>query len=149
MKFHNPFGVALVATLGVGVGLLLIGGIETLSTILLYVGTALFLSLGLEPIDAFLVRRGLRRAIAVLITVVLVLALFAGIVLVVVPVIFGQVAQLISQVEDFVQNTSWDDFVGDIETWIQSTFPGIQIDVIAGYVTDWFNSLDLGSISGT
>ena len=31
MKVHNPFRVALVATLGVGVGLLIIGGIQTLS----------------------------------------------------------------------------------------------------------------------
>ena len=51
MKVHNPFRVAFVATLGVGLGLLLIGSIQTLSTILLYVGTALFLSLGLEPVD--------------------------------------------------------------------------------------------------
>ena len=38
MKVHNPFRVAFVATLGVGLGLLLIGSIQTLSTILLYVG---------------------------------------------------------------------------------------------------------------
>ena len=61
MKVHNPFRVAFVATLGVGLGLVLIGSIQTLSTILLYVGTALFLSLGLDPIVAWLVRRKLPR----------------------------------------------------------------------------------------
>ena len=54
MKVHNPFRVAFVATLGVGLGLLLITSIQTLSTILLYVGTALFLSLGLDPIISWL-----------------------------------------------------------------------------------------------
>ena len=69
MKVHNPFRVAFVATLGVGLGLLLIGSIQTLSTILLYVGTALFLSLGLDPIVALLERRRLPRWVAVLITI--------------------------------------------------------------------------------
>ena len=69
MKVHNPFRVAFVATLGVGLGLLLIGSIQTLSTILLYVGTALFLSLGLDPIVACLERRRMPRWAAVLITI--------------------------------------------------------------------------------
>jgi predicted PurR-regulated permease PerM len=150
MKIHNPFRVALVATLGVGVGLVLIGGIQTLSTILLYVGTALFLSLGLEPIISFLERRRLPRWAAVLITILLVLALFAGIILVVVPVIVSQIAQLISQIEAFANSyTSWDDFITSVQDWAQQTFPAINFDEVAGYVTDWFSSLDLGNISGT
>lgn len=59
MKIHNPFRTALVATLGVGLGILLIGSLQNLSTVLLYVGTALFLSLGLDPVVAFLERRKL------------------------------------------------------------------------------------------
>ena len=62
MKLHNPFRTALLATLGVGLGLLLIGSIQNLQTILLYVGTALFLSLGLDPI----VVRGIVVVLAVL-----------------------------------------------------------------------------------
>ena len=65
MKVHNPFRVAFVATLGVGLGLLLITSIQTLSTILLYVGTALFLSLGLDPIISWLEKRRLPRWAAV------------------------------------------------------------------------------------
>jgi predicted PurR-regulated permease PerM len=150
MKLHNPFRVALVATLGVGVGLLLIGSVNTLSTILLYVGTALFLSLGLEPIISFLERRKMRRWLAVLITILGVLAVFAGIILMVVPIIVGQIAQLITQIEDFASNyTSWPDFFEDAQEWAQSTFPAVDFDTVTGYVTDWFNSLDLGNVSGT
>ena len=97
MKVHNPFRVAFVATLGVGLGLVLIGSIQTLSTILLYVGTALFLSLGLDPIVAWLERRRLPRWAAVVITILGVLAAFAGIVLMVLPVIFDQIGQLIAR----------------------------------------------------
>ena len=68
MKIHNPFRVAFLATLGVGLGLVLIASIQTLSTILLYVGTALFLSLGLDPVISFLERRRLPRWAAVVVT---------------------------------------------------------------------------------
>ena len=83
MKVHNPFRVAFVATLGVGLGLLFISSLQTLSTILLYVGTALFVSLGLDPIVAWLERRRMPRWAAVLVTILGVLAVFAGIVLIV------------------------------------------------------------------
>ena len=61
VKVHNPFRVAFVATLGVGLGLLFLGSLQTLSTILLYVGTALFVSLGLDPIVGWLERRRMPR----------------------------------------------------------------------------------------
>ena len=83
MKLHNPFRTALVATLGVGLGIMLIQSVQTLSTILLYVGTALFLSLGLDPMVSWLTRRRLPRWAAVLITILVVLGVFAGIVLMV------------------------------------------------------------------
>jgi len=44
VKLHHPFRTALIATLGVGVGILIITSVQSLSTILLYVGTALFLA---------------------------------------------------------------------------------------------------------
>ncbi len=36
MKVHNPFRTALVATLGVGLGLVIITGVQSLSTVLLF-----------------------------------------------------------------------------------------------------------------
>ncbi|KLD33598.1 membrane protein, partial [Xanthomonas perforans] len=95
--------MALLATLGVGVGLLLIGSVQNLSTILLYVGTALFLSLGLDPVVSFLERRGLPRWAAVLVTILAVLGVFAGIIFMVVPIIVSQIAQLVSQIEQLLQ----------------------------------------------
>lgn len=147
VKIHNPFRVALVATLGVGLGLLLIGSIQTLSTILLYVGTALFLSLGLDPIVAWLERRGLRRWLAVLITILFVLALFAGILLMIVPIIVQQVGQLVAAIADLVESGTWDP-VPQIQDWLHSTFPLLDVDAVFQYIEDWFASLDLGTIGG-
>jgi predicted PurR-regulated permease PerM len=149
MKIHNPFRVALVATLGVGLGLLLIASIQTLSTILLYVGTALFLSLGLDPIISWLERRGLPRWAAVLITILGVLGIFAGIVLMVVPIIVAQVAQLIAAIQDLFSTMTWEEFIGGILGWAQDTFPGIRVDEVWSYIEDWYTSLDLGSIGST
>jgi predicted PurR-regulated permease PerM len=150
MKVHNPFRVALVATLGVGVGLLLIGSVQTLSTILLYVGTALFLSLGLEPVVSWLERRKLPRWAAVLITILGVLALFAGIILMIVPIIAGQITQLVNQITDWVQGTRFDDVIDGINAWLLSNFPGLQpsfIEDTLANVQDWLLG-NWGSITG-
>jgi predicted PurR-regulated permease PerM len=148
MKVQNPFRVAFVATLGVGLGLLFIGSIQTLSTILLYVGTALFLSLGLDPIVAFLERRRMKRWLAVLITILGVLAVFAGIILIVLPVIIGQISQLITQITTTVREGKWDDIVAVAQDWVHQRFPALDVDAAWGYVQDWFGSLDVGSIGG-
>src|SRR6478736_9826353 len=111
MKLHSPFRTALLATLGVGLWLLLIGSIQNLQTILLYVGTALFLSLGLDPIVAWLERRKLPRWAAVLVTILGVLAVFAGIILIVVPVLVDQVTQLVTQISKSFEGTNLNDMV--------------------------------------
>lgn len=132
MKFQNPFRVAFVATLGVGLGLLFISSVSTLSTILLYIGTALFLSLGLEPVVAFLERRRMKRWLAVLITILAVLAAFAGIVLLIVPIIVSQVSQLVGTITDFLSSRTLDQFVDESNKWLSAQFPGLP----AGFVED-------------
>ena len=148
MKLHNPFRTALLATLGVGLGLLLIGSIQNLQTILLYVGTALFLSLGLDPIVAWLERRKLPRWAAVLVTILAVLAAFAGIVLMIVPIIVQQIGQLVSTIQDLAEEGTFDDPVGAIQEWIRTVFPALNVDEVWGYIEDWYNSLDVGQIGG-
>ncbi|MCP2636707.1 AI-2E family transporter [Microbacterium sp. HD4P20] len=148
MKIHNPFRVALVATLGVGLGLLLIGSIQTLSTILLYVGTALFLSLGLDPIVGWLERRKLPRWAAVLVTILGVLAAFAGIILMVVPIIVGQVGQLITEIQELVEDGTWNP-VEEFRGWLTETFPLLRVDDVFEYVQEWLNTLDYGAIGST
>lgn len=148
MKLHSPFRTALVATLGVGLGLLLIGSIQNLSTILLYVGTALFLSLGLDPIVAWLERRGLPRWAAVVITILAVLAAFAGILLTVVPIIVGQVSQLVGTIQVWVEQGAADP-VEDLRQWLKATFPLLLVDDVFLYVQEWLATLDYGQIGGS
>lgn len=150
MKLHHPFRTALVATLGVGVGILLITSIQSLSTILLYVGTALFLALGLDPLVSWLERKGLPRWAALLITFAAVIAVITGIVVIVIPVLVGQISQLIAQIQTLVSRVvdgQWDP-VADLHGWLQATFPTLKVDEVFSYVADWANSLDYGKIGG-
>ncbi|MET0297218.1 MAG: AI-2E family transporter [Microbacterium sp.] len=145
MKIQHPFRTALIATLGVGVGLLLIGGVQTLSTILLYVGTALFLSLGLDPVISWLQRRRLPRWAAVLIVLLALLILLAGVMLLIVPIIAQQIGQLVKAIAKVVDSGT---FLPDIEDWVTGIFPGVDIGEITAYVQDWLSSLDYASIGG-
>jgi predicted PurR-regulated permease PerM len=144
VKIQNPFRVALVATLGVGLGMVLIGSVQTLSTILLYVGTALFLSLGLEPMVAFLERRRLPRWAAVLVTLLIVLLVIAGIVLTIAPIITGQVSQLVDQITNLIRSNS----ALDLTHWLHATFPNLDVDAATSYVQNWLTK-NLNAISGS
>lgn len=145
MKIHNPFRTALVATLGVGLGILLISSVQTLSTVLLYLGTALFLSLGLDPLVSFLERRRLPRRLAVVVTILAVLGVFVGIVLIILPVLVDQISQLIAQISAIVQRGN---LIPDLKEWMQATFPNLLVDDVFTYVTDWLTT-NLTEIGGS
>ncbi|MBO0981469.1 AI-2E family transporter [Microbacterium sp. SD291] len=145
MKIHSPFRTALVATLGVGLGILLIGSLQSLSTVLLYVGTALFLSLGLDPLVSLLERKRLPRWLAVLVTILAVLGVFSGVVLVVLPVLVDQISQLIAQITAIVQRGT---FLDDLREWMLDTFPNLKVDEVFEFVATWLDT-NLTEIGGS
>ncbi|CAN7329579.1 AI-2E family transporter [Microbacterium maritypicum] len=145
MKIHNPFRTALVATLGVGLGILLINSVQNLSTVLLYLGTALFLSLGLDPLVSFLERRRLPRWLAVIVTILAVLGIFVGIVLIVLPVLVDQISQLIAQITAIVQRGT---AIDDLKQWMTDAFPNLRVDDVFTYVEDWLTT-NLTEIGGS
>ncbi|GAA4481719.1 AI-2E family transporter [Microbacterium panaciterrae] len=145
MKLHNPFRTALVATLGVGLGILLLQSLQSLSTILLYVGTALFLSLGLDPMVSWLTRRRLPRWAAVLVTILVVLGVFSGIVLMVIPILVSQISLLVQQITSIVNSGT---AMADFKHWLEGLLPNLDVDTVFGYVNDWVNK-NLGDISNS
>ncbi|WP_292832622.1 AI-2E family transporter [Microbacterium sp.] len=150
MKLQHPFRTALIVTLGVGVGIMLIQSVSSLSTILLYVGTALFLSLGLDPLVSWLERRGLPRWAALLITFVALLAAFGGIIVMIVPIIAGQITQLVGQIQELVASAvsgEWNP-VETLTNWLHETFPMLNVDQLFTYISDWYETLDVGQIGG-
>lgn len=57
--------VGLLGALGIGVGLVIWGMVSTLSAVLLYVGLALFVVLGMDPLISCVQRKGVPRPVAV------------------------------------------------------------------------------------
>ncbi|WP_022899732.1 AI-2E family transporter [Humibacter albus] len=124
MKIQNAFRVGLIGTLGVGLGILILSAIVSLSTVVTYIGAALFLALGLEPIIAFLERRKLPRWSSIVIVLVVILSLLGLLLWAIIPIIVKQASSLVEKITEFVQNGTYEDwYVG-----LQKQFPGIDFD---------------------
>jgi predicted PurR-regulated permease PerM len=142
VRIQNAFRLALVGTLGVGAGLLILSAVASLSTILTYVGAALFLALGLEPAVSGLERRGLPRWAAILLVVLGVAALVAALLLAVIPIIVEQIGELIALIPVIIAQLNRVDWI----EWLQEQFPLLKIDEISeqagAALTDFFTNPD-------
>jgi predicted PurR-regulated permease PerM len=111
------------------------GAIVTLSTILTYIGASLFLALGLDPAVSWLERHKFPRWTAILTVLVALLAVVAGLVLAVVPVIVDQTNRLIAQVPTVVKAMSDPHLIKNI----QATVPDfINVQNVLDSITKFF-----------
>ncbi|MFS0893857.1 AI-2E family transporter [Microbacterium sp. 179-I 3D3 NHS] len=138
----NPFMFGLLGALGVLVALVIGGIVDQLATVLVYIGVAIFLALGLDPIVRFIERK-LPRAAAVAIVVAAVVVAFAGIILSIVPLLIEQISNLISDgpqmIEDFMNSAWFKDVSGQFGSTIEDAVEGVL-----GFVQDPDNFLDIG-----
>ncbi|HEY0249026.1 MAG TPA: AI-2E family transporter [Gryllotalpicola sp.] len=143
MKIQNAFRLGLVGTLGVGVGILILTSIVNLTTVITYIGAALFIALGLEPLIEFLERRGVPRWASIVIVFVVVLGVAVGVIWAVVPVIVQQATQLVQSVTDFVNQGTYQDWY----KWLQGQF---QPGVVDNALTQLWTELqkNIGTITG-
>lgn len=155
MKIQNAFRVGLIGTLGVGLGVLILTSIVSLSTILTYIGAALFLALGIEPIVAFLERRRVPRWAAILIVLIVLLVLLGLLLWAIIPIIVSQSTSLVKQITSFVEKGTYQEWYD----WLQRQFPAIDFDKSlqqiwssiqksAGSIGAGLLSVGLGIVSG-
>ena len=126
MKIQNAFRFGLFGGLGVLVALLIGAVVGSLGTILTYIGAALFLALGLDPLVTWLEKKGVRRPVAILVVLVGVLGIFAGLVLAIIPVIVDQVQNLVQQIPPLIQSIEDDTLV----MRIKESFPWLEVDAL-------------------
>lgn len=136
MKIQNAFRLGLFGGLGVLVAVAIGGGITVLGPIITYVGAALFLALGIDPAVSWLERRKLPRWLAILIVLVAILAVFAGLVLAIIPVIADQVGALIKQAPDIVNALADEE---GVKGWWEANVPWLAYDDVRQNVLDFFN----------
>lgn len=138
----NPFMFGLLGALGVLVALAIGGIVGQLATVLVYIGVAIFLALGLDPIVTSIERK-LPRPAAVAIVVAGVVLAFVGIILAIVPILVEQITNLIKDgpkmIEDFMQT----DWYKDMSAQFGSTITD-AVNGVLGFVQDPDNFFDIG-----
>jgi predicted PurR-regulated permease PerM len=148
VKIQNPFRLGLFAGLGVLVAIVIGTAVGSLATILTYVGAALFLALGIDPLVSWLERHGWKRGLAILTVLVALLAVVAAFVLAVIPVIVDQVGNLIDAAPDVIDAV----LSGQVETWWNDNIPWLEyqtaLDNVTNFVQDNFEAIT-GGVVGT
>lgn len=100
---RSPFLVGLSAALGVAVVVALVGLVSVAAHVLILIGVALFVALGLEPAVSWLARRGVRRGLAVTLVCVGFVAIVGGFLALAVPPLVEQAVGLLEQSPRYLQ----------------------------------------------
>lgn len=101
---RNPFFIGFTAALGVGVAYLLFRGLSDVASVLVIVGVALFISIGLNPIIELLVSKSVPRGVAVAIVTLGFVLVVVAFIVVVVPPIAHEVNLLINNYPHYKAN---------------------------------------------
>jgi predicted PurR-regulated permease PerM len=88
--------------------------VASLATVLTYIGIALFIALGLDPIIRWLERHRLPRTLAVPLVLVALLVLLAGLMFLFIPKLIEQARALIAQVPEIVTSVSQSGWVNNL-----------------------------------
>jgi predicted PurR-regulated permease PerM len=145
VKIQNSFRLGLFGGLGVIVALAIGAAVGSLSTILTYVGAALFLALGLDPLVSFLAKHGWPRWLSIVTVLVGLLAAFAGLVFALIPVIIDQISKLTKVIQtdiapSITKGTFWSN--------VQHNFPWLDVKSVEKSYNDFIGSLDFTKIGG-
>lgn len=122
----RAFRIGLMGSLGVGLGILILGSLSSLGTVITYVGIALFLALGLDPVVTWLENRGVKRGLAVAIVFLTLLLILAGIIWAIVPTLVAQIQSFIGSLPRLIAQLSNREWVEDLS----ANFSGV-VDVDA------------------
>lgn len=147
MKIQNAFRFGIFGGLGVLIALSIGGALASLATILTYIGAAVFIALGLDPLISWLERHRFPRWAAIVTVLVGVLGLFAGLVFAIIPVVIEQSSKLIRQVSDFVSSIeSLDELFASIQSVIPVEIIDVRVAVeeALAYLTDPDNIAQIG-----
>ena len=156
MKIQNAFRLGLLGGLGVLVAVAIGGAVAALSTIITYVGAALFLALGIDPAVSWLEKRRFPRWAAILTVLIGILAVFTGLIFSIVPVIADQVNNLLSNLPDFIRTVTQTEWIssaqGTLPSWIDLNElinnAGTWLKDNVGVITGGLFSVGVGLASG-
>lgn len=128
-RIDRPFVFGFLVTLG-GLAAIALGiAVTNLSTVLIYIALALFAALGLDPAVRFLERRGLSRAVSVVV-VILGLIVVVGLILwMVLPIVIDQIASFVKSVPGMIQDFTHSDIYATLEKQFGDQFEDLVAEV--------------------
>ncbi|WAL39215.1 AI-2E family transporter [Brevibacterium sp. BRM-1] len=139
------FWMAFVGTLGVGLGLMVINGLSTIASVITYVGVALFLALGLDPVIQFLEKRHIRRGLATVLTLVVMVLAVTGVFLLIVPPVVAQIQAFIGNLPVLINELANREWVKDLEAQFAGS---LDLNALVSQGSQWAsdpkNILSLG-----
>jgi len=110
-RVTNSFQIGLTGGLGVLTAIIIGGAISQTATILTYIGIALFLALGLDPVVRSLTKRKVPRPVAVGIVVTGFLGAVTLILWAIIPTAVEEAAKLVEQIPDLATSLVTTDFI--------------------------------------
>ncbi|HQL55976.1 MAG TPA: AI-2E family transporter [Phycisphaerae bacterium] len=128
--------------LGVLLALLIGGVVGQLSTVLVYIGLALFLALGLDPIVSLLERK-IPRAGAISVVVGAVLLIFAGVLFAIIPVVIEQVNNLVKNLPGMIKDAQDSEWFANLSSLLGGNFDDL-VNSALKFVQDPANLLSIG-----
>lgn len=100
---RSPFYIGLMASAGVAVTYAAVRVLASMSAMLVLIGVAFFLALGLEPAVSWFVKRKLGRWAAITLVFVVFVALMGAFIAAAIPPLAQQAGQLIDQAPHYIQ----------------------------------------------
>ncbi len=142
-RIDRPFIFGFLLTLG-GLAAIVLGlAITSLSTVLIYIALALFASLGLDPSVRFLERRGLSRALSVVVVIVSLIVVVALVLWMILPVVIEQIASFVRSVPGMIADFQRSDLYRTLDDQFGDQFQGLVSDVQT-FLTDPGNIASIG-----
>jgi len=142
-RIDRPFVFGFLVTLG-GLGAIVLGlALTSLSTVLIYIALAMFAALGLDPAVRFLERRGLSRAMSVLVVILSLIVVVALILWMILPIVIEQVASFVSSVPSMIADFQRSDIYATLNDQFGDQFQGLVAD-LQKFLTDPGNIASIG-----
>ena len=142
-RIDRPFVFGFLVTLG-GLAAIVLGlAMANLSTVLIYIALALFAALGLDPTVRFLERRGLSRAISVVVAILGLIVVAGLVVWMVLPVVIDQIASFVRSVPGMIQEFTRSDIYATLDAQFGDQFQDLVVDV-QKFLTDPGNIAAIG-----
>ncbi|KHL04929.1 AI-2E family transporter [Sinomonas humi] len=115
MSTQHPLYVGFMGTVGVGIALALYYITQHTTQLLVWILTALFISLGLDPVVRWLEGRRVPRAAGITITLLALLAIFAAFFGTLIPTLVDQISQLVTAFPNWINSIVHSDWYRSLD----------------------------------